>query len=381
MPENVLKDLLKGSDRLITYSAPMELRIADTDRIDGKPKTLWRMPMTGEIVEPGTRGAVEYRRWWATISTEQRRQYKEIIERNAVVAAFLQWMDDGGGNVRYMHYLQPVGRIFKDDYEIRDSGVFAGFSIPVRETKAIQQIEDGLIRCVSIGFNPDWRIDEPVVWEPDGTVRWKAISILEISIGDYGATPGTEFIEERTAQTETLFDRLKRHQTNLAAMIKRLSPGGAAPENQRSSTMEETFHMDEAKLKEILSGALTPLNERLNQMEQKLAAAAQPPTPKPETPAQVQTPAPATPPQETELEKRFAKLETSIGTLVGSLEKLGTGTTGQQTGQTLEQRVAAFEEAVKKVDTPDHNAPLSFIKCDDGQALTMERLAGDFRRA
>lgn len=378
MPENVLKDLLQGSDRLITYSAPMELRIADTDRIDGKPKTLWRMPMTGEIVDSGTPGAVEWRRWWATISTERKGRIKEIIERNAAVSGFLQWMAAGGGNVRYMHQREPVGRIFEGDYEIRDAGVYAGFSIPVTETKAIQKITSGLIRAVSIGFNPDWNSDEPVTWDPDGTARWKAITYVEISIGDFGVTPGTEFQEERAAQTETLLDRLKRHQAGLAAMIKRLSPG-AAPENHKSFAMKD-IDLDEAKLKEILSGALTPLNERLNQMEQKLAAAAQPPTPKPETPAP-EPPKPATPTQQGEMEQRLTKIEQGLGAIVGSLEKLGTGTNGQQTGQTIEQRLAAFEEEVKKTAAePNHNAPLSFIKCDDGQPLTIERLAGDLRR-
>jgi hypothetical protein len=113
-------------------------------------------------------------------------------------------------------------------------------------------------------------------------------------------------------------------------------------------------------------------------MEQKLAAAAQPPT-QPATPTPAQS-TPATPTQqETELKKRMAKLEQGIGAIVGSLEKLGTGTTGTQTGQTLEQRVTAFEEKVKTAHVPDHNAPLSFIKCDDGKSLTIERLAGDIR--
>jgi phage head maturation protease len=257
MPDE-LKELLQGSDRLITYSAPMELRIADTDLLDGKPKTQWRMPMTGEIVVAGTQGAVEYRRWWATISTERKDTQNSIVERNASVAGFLQWMDAGGGNVRFMHEMDPVGRIFEEDFEIRDAGVYVGFSIPVTETKAIQKIETGLIRFVSIGFNIDWAAPEPIIWEPGGTARIRNIVMVELSIGDFGACPGTDIKEERNAQPETLIDRLKRHHANLASMITKLSPG-AAPENHKSSQTEETEEMDEAKLKEILSGALTPL--------------------------------------------------------------------------------------------------------------------------
>lgn len=363
MTEQALKELVSNAEKTIFHSFPVELRIGEMDQTEeGQPKTLWRMPLTGEIVNPGTKGAGEWRRWWATISTEKSHLHKEVIERNAVETGFLEWMTNGGGNVRYMHLPQPVGRIFDGDYEITESGIVAGFSIPVRETKAIQQIEDGLIRCVSIGFNPDWRKSEPIIWESDGTIRWKWIMFVEISIGDFGATPGTDFLEERIANN------------------KQLSPG-AAPENHKSSTTED-IDLDEAKLKEILSGALTPLNERLTNLEQKLEKPDPPPTPKPETPApETPKPDPAQP-GETELEKRFAKLETSIGTLVGSLEKLGTGTSGTPTGQTIEQRLAAFEEAVKKIGVaPDHNARLSFIKCDDGQPLTLERLAGDMRRA
>lgn len=362
MTEQALKELVSNAEKTIFHSFPVELRIGEMDQTEeGQPKTLWRMPLTGEIVNPGTKGAGEWRRWWATISTEKSHLHKEVIERNAVETGFLEWMTNGGGNVRYMHLPQPVGRIFDGDYEITESGIVAGFSIPVRETKAIQQIEDGLIRCVSIGFNPDWRKSEPIIWESDGTIRWKWIMFVEISIGDFGATPGTDFLEERIANN------------------KQLSPG-AAPENHKSSTTED-IDLDEAKLKEILSGALTPITDRMDSLEQKVSAVqTQPPTPKPETPAP-ETPPPAAPPQQGEMEQRLTKLEQGLGAIVGSLEKLGTGTNGQQTGQTIEQRVAAFEEEVKKTAAePNHNAPLSFIKCDDGQPLTIERLAGDLRR-
>lgn len=335
------------------YYIPSELRIADNT--DGD-KILYRMPETGEIVDATTKGAKLYRRFWAMLSTETVDRKKTIVTRNASVAAFLVWMDANGGNIRYMHEMDPVGRIFEGDYEIRTEGVYAGISIPLDEEEVLKKVDNGLIRFVSQGFDIDWSAENPVEWIDNDIMQFNRIVIVEVSIGDFGATKGTEIKEERLTQPESLLDKINK----IYSVVKRLATRtdtGATPKPDTSPMEDDDMTPEQHKammdsietrltaIGDTIAGALKPLTTRVEGQEQ--------PPEKPES----------TTGQEKLLE-RLEAIETRLSDLGTSISTDTTVPSGSITYDDLLKQTEAMEAECKRLSeqgaTDDQK--LSFIK-------------------
>ena len=109
----------------LRYTKPTDIK---TDKI------ITRNPQTGEILDDNDPKGIKYRRFWLHPSTENVDFYDTIVERDAVINAFPAYIESGG-NVRYMHSMEPVGKVFPMDWKQDDIGVYCGISIPLTEEK------------------------------------------------------------------------------------------------------------------------------------------------------------------------------------------------------------------------------------------------------
>lgn len=338
------------------------MNIPGNIRIDNLGETstvLWRIPSTGQVVSEGTPNAKAYRRFWAMISTPNKDSFGTMVSRNAAIVAFMEWLGEGGGNVRFMHEMEPVGRIFQDDYEIQDAGIYAGFSIPIEEKEVIRKIDNGLVRFVSLGFNIDYEAENAIEIMTDGTVVFNRIKIVEISIGDFGSTPGTQIVEERTAQTEDLLTKIHHMVT---AMFKR-NTTGATPEPSKLIQEDEMTPEQIKALQDTLEAGFTRMTEKLGAQQQ------------------VQEPPPAAPKTD-DLEKRISDaVEAAVKPLndqIADLKRLTT-TTDPMTATLadVESDIVKVEAAIEelKKQEPNPNRRLSFVRnAGTGKSLTIEDL-------
>jgi len=180
------------------------------DVVDSKsePDFVYREKLTGRVVDENTENAIKYRRFWGYISTPEVDFYDTIVTKSAVVNAFPAYIKNG--NSRLMHTDDLAGRIFPGDYEIREKGVYAGVSIPIYKEEVLRDIDACLLNGYSLGFTIDnW---ETVEYDETRDIMiFHSIRIAEVSVVDAGATPDTNFMEERTKSDKklSLLDKLK----------------------------------------------------------------------------------------------------------------------------------------------------------------------------
>jgi hypothetical protein len=202
------------------------------------------------LVPEGTQDAVQYRRFWAFVSTPEVDFVNSIVTKEAVLKAWPEYIKHG--NSRLMHSGSPAGRIFDGDYEIRDQGIYAGVSVPIHKEEILKDLDSCLLNGFSLGFNVDsW---EDVEYdEARGVLIFKAIRIFEVSIVDSGATPGTDFQEERNADSMSAMSRLLGLFRNITL--------GKSPNNPLEDQM---FGKDKAKETPVTIGDLQPILEEQN---------------------------------------------------------------------------------------------------------------------
>jgi|GEM_PF-3876173 len=363
----------------LRFTKPVEFR-AETVTGSSEPKWIYR-DKTGAIVAADTPDAIRYRRFWGFVSTEAVDFYNTVVERNAVIEAWPTYVKQGG-NVRVMHESEPAGKIFEDDYEYRQEGVYAGVSIPEHKAGVLRDIDSGLINAFSLGFNPYDYSRNSIEWSDSDSspTRFKRIKIAEVSLVDAGATPGTDIKEERSItsdQEDTLFRRIWNR---IAGMLNR-SPAGTLP----AETQEDLMNPEIKDLLEEQRKTNTALGELTKAIE-RMAKPADPPAPPAPPPVAPQPPAGAEKP----IEQRIAEAVTSANApLIAKITTLETELTtmkrsistdeplsADQIDAQLTAAEAALEEARKAGPTP--NQKVSFIRhTAAGRPLTLGDLGGE----
>ncbi len=371
----------------LRFTKPVEFR-AETVTGSSEPKWIYR-DKTGAIVSADTPDAIRYRRFWGFVSTEAVDFYNTIVERNAVIEAWPTYVKQGG-NVRVMHESEPAGKIFEDDYEYRQEGVYAGVSIPEHKADVLRDIDSGLINAFSLGFNPYDYSRTSIEWSTSDSspTRFKRIKIAEVSLVDAGATPGTDIKEERSItsdQEDTLFRRLWNR---IAGMLNRQPAGTLPAEPQEDEMTPEQFEKLMAKIDSKIEERFTAIKGELGTIVERAAQVTSPSG----APSGTPQPPPAQPTGGTEkpIEQRIAEAVTSANApLIAKITTLETELTtmkrsistdeplsADQIDAQLTAAEAALEEARKAGPTP--NQKVSFIRhTAAGRPLTMGDLGGE----
>lgn len=140
-------------------------------------------------------------RIWAYISPPKTNVRRERIDKKALINSFKEAIQYPGGISTQLLHERPLGRIKKKDYFIDENGVFAGVSIPNAETKVWQQINDKILRGLSVGFYCNWGPGDYEFSESDDEdwdLLFKKIYLIEVSIVDSPAIPGC-FIKHKNS--------------------------------------------------------------------------------------------------------------------------------------------------------------------------------------
>ena len=349
-----LKEFDLDEKRFLKASELTEERTAER----GEIKWIYRDSVSGKIVEPGTLGALRYRRFWMYPSTEAVDFFDTVVERQAVINAMDSYIESGGG-VRFMHEPKPIGRVFEGDYEIREKGAYVGLSIPEYEEDVFRKIEYKILTGASLGWNTrpggiKWPENE------NDKIRFTDINIAEITLCDTRATPGTEIQEERSVESEGLLKKIYRM---LKSLTSRSGTGGT-PDNP----ILEDDDMTPEQLKELTDAIQTSITGGFEQLKRTAE-------PDPQEPDKT-------------LEERIAaaitaKTEEQINVIKNLQDEItalkrATNTEEPLSGvlDTIEKKVVAMEELAEKAEKPElsDNDRLSFIQTRDGRPLTIDIL-------
>jgi hypothetical protein len=269
------------------------------------------------------------------------------------------------GNVRLMHSNRAIGRIFQEDYEIRDKGVYAGVSIPLHQVDVQRDIDAGILQCFSLGWDSK---NGGIVWaeKPGDYTRFTEIKIGEVTICDSGATPDTEISQER-GLVSTLFQRVKKIFDDFTGN----SNSGTGPEKEEiEMTKEELMAGLKENNKDLAKGIVDGLAAALQPTFERMQKPADPPKP-PEVPkgeVTLEAIQKLIVDNQKPITDRMDKFERSItnseplGPVMGDMEK-GMGE--------IEAMLAELEKAPKASEA---DFALSFVRCRDGSPLTLEKL-------
>lgn len=260
MNEKLLADIKKEFRNKVFHARASLSFDASTSEEAPESNIIWRRNRTGEIASKDEKNTTGYRRFWANMSTPVVDFYNSVVTSEAMRGAFPEWIQ--GGNARLMHNNMAAGRVFPEDYEVVDGNIRVGISIPLHKEEVLKDIDASLLRGVSIGFWPQWEEDGAIDYDEEtGVITYNKIRLAEVSIVDWGATPGTDLREERS----TSLDRFVNHvRTSLTG----------TPNDLEGKEVDEIKEV----LKRIAEG-IDAMQSKLN--EQKASPPEQPPEDKP----------------------------------------------------------------------------------------------------